>query len=136
MAPPGTNAEARAPTEEANGTSASLVTLVGPIAFVDGKAVPRTGKPIQVPTGCHVVRTDDSYDTMTSTAMIHVMVEPVSFAIPMRGGYNYYVERESTKSSGAGTVRYAAYERDASGNVIQTFGPIAPSAGREACQGL
>jgi hypothetical protein len=111
-----------------------VVTILGPIAMVDGKRIPQIGHPIKVAPGCHVVRTDQNFVTSTDQVTVWGTIPPVDFVLPVREGYNYYVERQILDtSSQTSPVRFTAYEREASGKVVKTFTPTRDAAEISAC---
>jgi hypothetical protein len=115
-------------------TGNKVITVVGPIAMIDGKRISRIGHPIKVAPGCHVVRTDQHFVTSNNQVTVYGTVTPVDFVLHMREGYNYYVERQVLDtSSQTSPVRFTAYEREASNNVVQTFGPTRDAAEIHAC---
>src|SRR5262245_56954126 len=125
LPPPAESASGTAHTQsEAQTDGKAVVKIVGPIAFIDGKRISRIGHPIKGWPCGHVVRTDKNFVTSNKQVTVWGTVTPVDFVLPIREGYNYYIERQILDtSSETSPVRFTAYEREASGNVVQEFSP-------------
>jgi hypothetical protein len=58
----------------------------------------------------------------------------LQFALPMKAGHRYWIRVEASQLTGpTGTVRIAAYESDAEGNIVSTFGPVSDAADLAGC---
>ena len=52
----------------------------------------------------------------------------------MRAGYRYWIKIDVPQMTGpTGTLTIAAYESDAEGNVVSTFGPVRDAAELAGC---
>lgn len=129
-APPSPAEQPTAASPAASGKA----TVLGPVASIDGEPVDRVGDPIELAPGCHVLRTDRKFIASTSTNTLWYDMPAVDFALPMRAGYNYYIERQILEPTGQSSpVRFTAYEREPSGRVIRTFAPVRGKADLDAC---
>jgi hypothetical protein len=131
--PPAEPAAQRATTPSPGAGSA---TLEGPIARIDGREPPNTGKPIPISTGCHVVRTRDHAGLGSADVMVQVRIIAANIPIHVQPGHRYVVVLELGEQSGyTGHGRVYARELDAHGRETRIFAPARDEAELAACRG-
>jgi hypothetical protein len=109
-------------------------TLQGPIAKVDGEYAPNTGSPFEVKPGCHVVRSNTSDAVENPDVKISIEMEAVDFAVVVKPGHRYVLERRFVDTSGPmGKFTIHVRDEDASGHVLQLIPPARDEALLRSC---
>lgn len=112
-----------------------VATLSGAVKLIDGEYAPNTGEPIEVPAGCHVLKTRDDMIVQTSEVEVRGTITPVDIVVPMRAGYRYLVERKiENPTQSMSQVAIFAREMDPSDATTQLFWPVKDPGQLAACR--
>ena len=113
-----------------------VATLKGPIKSVDGRDVADNGSIFELPVGCHVVTTKTEFLDHDATINIGEMMghhPSLTFAVPMRPGFNYVIEHRTQGLDGvSGRAWMTARELDRSG-AARDLEPTQDPAGIAGC---
>jgi len=112
-----------------------VARLSGYVRFVDDAEVSKRGSVFELLPGCHLVGTPDSWGKFDSTGGgVVVPTGRVAFALPMRPAHDYSIELSTEHSGGPqGRAWIKAVERDSTGEVTNTFGPVQHAEDAERC---
>lgn len=100
-----------------------VARLSGYVRYVDDQDVSRRGGVFDLLPGCHLIRTPTSWGKSSNMGAIVAATPELTFALLMRAGYQYSIELIADTPSGpSGDVDVKAFERDAQGKLVQTFG--------------
>jgi len=112
------NPEQKRPAEQ-------LATLVGDLAYVDGKDVSAHGNSFELLPGCHVVGPPEKWGKVDYSHSIWANIGKLNFAIPMKARHRYVVRIDVGMSNGAGsTLNIVVREETMDGTVTRYFRPI------------
>lgn len=115
--------------------STQVVQLQGYVHYVDDVDVSKLATSFEVLPGCHLIRTPESWGKMDIAGGIIIETGEQLLALPMKGGHFYLVEVVATNISGpVGEGYLRASERDPSGEVTRTWGPVTSQADIDACR--
>ena len=111
--------------------------LVGYVRYVDGDDVSDHGASFELLPGCHFVETPTKWGSLGDNGGVVATTGKATFALPMKGGYQYAVVVEVESTAGpTGAVRVRAYEHDPGGAVTRTFTPVSSQEEIRRCRAL
>jgi hypothetical protein len=114
-----------------------VAQLSGYVRFVDEQDVSSRAKLFELRPGCHVVGTPSKWigSTLTGTGDVSATTGQVTFALPMRAGYQYSVEVLLPPMSGPTTLlQVKAFESDMRGTRTRIFERARSESDLEACR--
>jgi hypothetical protein len=117
-----------------------VARLSGPVATVDGLAVPDKATLFSLLPGCHVVELQPRIGEGSVSGAWSAEIRHRIYAFEMKAGSSYEIEvhlRPGSDALGTGTVGSAkikVVERDASGALVGTIAPVRNEADIAACR--
>jgi hypothetical protein len=121
------------PTEE-------VARLSGPVAIVDGVAVPDKASLFTLLPGCHVVELQPRIGEGSVSGAWSAEIRHRIYALKMTAGSSYEIDvqlqpgKDALGTGTVGGVKIKAVERDARGNTVGTFAPARSQAEIAACR--
>ena len=115
--------------------SSEVARLSGYVRYVDGVDVATRGSVFELLPGCHLVGTPDSWGrSEASYGAAVVNTGRLDFALVMRPAHHYAIEVDTDHATGpTGRAWVMAVERDPSGKITKTFGPVQNEEDAERC---
>jgi hypothetical protein len=115
-----------------------VARLGGYVHFVDGQDISALGGQFELLPGCHVIGTPALWggSTLTGRGTVRAHTGEVTFALPMKAGYQYTVEVVIYPGLNGGRYTHVvrAFEQDAQGAKTRTFKRAPSSSTIEACR--
>ena len=119
---------------------AEVARLSGPVATVDGVAVPDKVSLFALLPGCHVVELQPKVGEGSVSGAWSAEIRHRVYALKMQAGSSYEIDvrlLRGNTSLGSGTVggvKIEAIERDAHGAIVGTLAPVRNQAEAAACR--
>jgi hypothetical protein len=120
--------------------NAEVARLSGPVATVDGLAVPEKASLFALLPGCHVVELQPRIGEGSVSGAWSAEIRHRTYVFDMKAGSSYEIDvqlqqgKDALGSSTVGGAKLKAVERDARGAVVATFAPARNPAEIAACR--